>query len=142
MKRHAFGFCIALLAFFGSFYVSPIRFFNVAIGRGYNLNGSDKCSYLSTKSNHLIRLYASSCDYKTSERAVESVNKNLNEAIDIIEPAEKIKNRADSQRAVFVRRENDSRYFCLVRANENWVTDVCSPSLRHVLEFERQNFDK
>lgn len=144
MKRHLLGFCLALLTFFASFYISPIRFNNLGIGHGATTDGSDWCSFSYYISNQFVKVYSDSCDYQTTEKAIENVDKAVDKAVDIIEPLKKIelRNGRKIQRAIIVLQENNLRYFCILRADGNWRNNICSTSLRHVLEFEQQKFKK
>jgi hypothetical protein len=142
MKRHLLGFFVACLAFSGSFYVSPIRFTMVAMGHGYSTDGADWCSYYPHVSTYFVPLSTSMCNYGTNEAAINNVNKKAREAAEIIEPAREIKFGGETKiyRAVILLREGERQGFCIIRADKEWVTDICSPSLRHVSEFESQKF--
>lgn len=142
MKIHLLGFCIALLTFFGSFYFSPILFFGIGIGHGATTDGSDWCNFYPHVSNHFVQLYATSCDYHTTEQAVNNINKKVTNAFEIVESIKEIemKDGKKVQRAVIILQENDLRNFCIIKAHKNWVDDICSPSLRHIIEFERQKY--
>lgn len=144
MKKHLLGFCVALLTFFASFYISPIRFNSLGVGHGATTDGADWCSFSIQDSTHFVQLYAGSCDYQTAEKAKESINKNTNEAVEIIESVKEIElqNGRKIHRAIIKLEKNDLRYYCIIRSDENWIDDICSTSHRLILEFEQQKFKK
>ena len=142
MKKHLLGFCIAFFAFSGGFYISPIRFIDGGAGSGATRDGADWCSFSDYSSNHFVKVHTSSCDYKTAEKAKENIIKKVDDAAEIVEFVKEVElqDGRNIHRAVTVLNFNGLQYFCLNRADENWVNNVCSTSLRHVKEFEQKRF--
>lgn len=142
MKRHLPGVFIALVTFSAGFYLSPIRFISSGAGHGATTDGRYECRFSVHVSNHFVSLSFSSCNFESPEKAREILWRKANEASGTVTPASdfKLQHGSEIQRAVYALRYKDFRLYCMTRADGKWVDDICSTSLRHVLEFEQQAF--
>ncbi len=141
MKKHLLGFCVALFFAFASFYVSPIHFTEWIFLRDAEFNGSDESVNIIYYSNHFKKVYVSFAnDYKTKEAAGNKLDYQISQAVEIIEPVrEVIIMGYKVRRALFSRNDNHGYSYCLSIQNKNYLTNICSTSLRHIIEFEQQN---
>ncbi len=141
MKTHLLGFCVAIIVFFGAFYVSPIWFTNWIFLKDAKFNGSDESVNVIYSSNHFKKVYVSlGNDYKTKEAAGREFDFQLSNAAEIIEPAQEVISHGyNIRRAVFARNDNHGYSYCIIRQYENYLTNICSTSYRHVIEIEQQN---
>jgi hypothetical protein len=79
-------------------------------------------------------------DYKTKEAAGNKLDYQLSNAAEVIEPAREVtSNGYIFRRAVFARNDNHGYSYCISRQYENYLTNICSTSYRHVIEIEQQN---
>jgi hypothetical protein len=143
MKKHLLGICVALFFAFTSFYVSPIRFTEVAVGIGVTKDYKHTCHFYPQISNHFVRVYVDTCNLDTPELAKIYLDKAISNANEVIETSKE----SETQTGKIVRRSvigetnpYDGHIVCVIRHDEHWVTTICSTSLRHVLEFEQQKF--
>ena len=140
MKKHLCGFFIALTTFFVSFYISPIRFVSNGSGNGATADLVYDCSFSNNTSNHFSSVTRWRCDYKNPETAYKIFENEVSKTTGSVEPVTEIEleNGKFIHRAIGKFSRENLEFYCLVRADGDRVDDVCSPSLRHVREFEEQ----
>lgn len=140
MKKHLLGFFIALTTFFVGFYISPIRFIHSASGLGATSDLLFQCHYSNYFSNHFESVYLWSCNYESTKKAKEIFDKDLNDAIELIEPVteKKLQNGEVLYRTIILMSHNNQQFYCLIRANDVYEMKIASDSLRHIREFEEQ----
>jgi hypothetical protein len=144
MKKHFLGFGIALIAFFFSFIVSPIHFEGTAMGHGSNKDGGNYWIH-GFRSNWFIGLSSEGERYETPARTKEVFQESLKEFESVVEEIDlkNQKNDTTEKRAIviFYNQEKNLRGHCIIRTEEKVLYSICSTSLRHALEFEKQNFN-
>lgn len=141
MKKHFLKFLILIATFTLGLVLSPIRFDGTGMGHGMvDDNGIGSYWIHGYKSMYFVSLSNEGENFKTSERAIEVFKQRLQkpevEEIshqEVLEPSE--------TRAIihFQRRDNLEGY-CVLRVEKNSLQNICSTSLWHVLDFERQNY--
>ncbi len=141
MKKHLLGFCGALFFAVTSFYVSPIRFDTTALGIGTTKDGLGDCRFYPKLSNHFIKLSWNVCFFETQEQTVNYFSEEVGRLSDVSEETSetKVENNEQDRRAIVDLIKNNTHYFCIVRQDGHSVTDICSTSYRHIIEFEQQN---
>jgi hypothetical protein len=144
MKKHLFGICVALFFAVASFYVSPIQFYLTAMAQTMSFDGATGCHAYPHISNHFVQVFDNVCFYETTETAKYRIESKVDEFTGIIEPLNEFHdaNNKTYKRAVVRLERNGENYFCVVRQDRRSVTNICSTSLRHTLEFEQQEFVK
>jgi hypothetical protein len=144
MKKHLLGFCVALFFAFTSFYVSPIRFDTTALGIGSTNDGLGRCGFYPQYSNHFVQLFWNGCFFETKDQASNYFSEEIKRLSDLNEETAEIQveSKENHKRARVESDKDNKHFFCVIRQDERSVTDICSTSLRHTLEFEQQKFVK
>jgi hypothetical protein len=140
MKKHLLGFCVALFFAFTSFYISPIQFRQIGVGIGTTEDYIGDCHFYPYESTHFTRLSLSICFFENEAQTKNHSLKLDNKSSKIIEQEIEIKlgNNESIKRKMLGFEQNEIQFFCIIREYENAVTEICSTSLRHILEFEQQ----
>jgi len=127
MKRIFLGLCILICTFSVGFVWAPLRFINEGVGSAFAGSGSF-CSFGMYSSTQFERVESWSCsfeDYATEQQYLTEV-KSQGKVI------------SDDNEQILVQISAPESGYCSNRINEDIVASVCSKSLRHVVEFERQ----
>ncbi len=133
MKKHLLGTLIFLIAFIVSFLASPIHFTSFAGGSGYNF------SFTSYESTYFVKLSLSGETYETAEETKEAFESRINLYSEEIEKQEILK--LEENRAIITFQSKIyGQGSCAIRKEKIMLYHICSTSLRHVLEFEKQKF--
>jgi hypothetical protein len=122
--------------------ISPIRFWIGAIGHGSVKDGGGNFVLYGYTSSYFIDLVYTGEGYSTPEKTEEVFEGRVKEADIVLErtlkPYEggvKVGKRA---LAVFHNQESSKQYACVYWTHGRGLSGICSPSLMHVLSFERQ----
>jgi len=142
MKRHLLGILITLVAFSLGLFASPIRFDCVGMGHGdVDDNGVGSYWIHSYKSMYFVSLSHEGENYRTSERARAVFEKRAAkpESEEIVEQS--ILEQTEDRIIISVQTKNNLQGYCVIKTEENNLHSICSSSLQHTLEFEKQNFN-
>ncbi len=131
-----------LVAFAFGLVLSPIRFDAIGMGHGdVDDNGVGSYWIHSYESMYFVKLSNEGENYKTSEKAKEIFEKRIAKPTseEIVEQTlvEESKNRA----IISVKTKRNLQGYCVLKLERNVLESICSSSLRHILEFEKQNFN-
>ena len=133
MKRQLLGMLILTITFAIGFLTSPIRFSSFAVGLG------EHGGFTAYESTDFVKLSNTTERYETSEatkKALESHRKQFSNYIDKQEVLETGENRI----VISFEAEYIAQGFCVVRKEDYKLYEICSTSLWHVLEFEKQYY--
>lgn len=143
MKKHLLGFLIFLIAFGIGFWFSPIRFSSFAFGScshgsyiAFNSTDFEKLSLTKERYDSIEETTKSFEDHKREFQEIIILEKHYDYVYQDILVSEN--NRA----LVSYRTESGLKGYCSYRREETRIFEICSPSFRHVLEFEKQYFPK
>lgn len=132
MKRHVIGIAFFIGTILLGFGVAPIRFIREGVGSG-TVGGESFCSYSVYSSTQFGRVSSWSCGFEDSLnaekyfKAVESKSEIISTGVNQI----LVKNKTV-----------EANYFCRMYVEKNLVLDICSDSLKHLTEFEKQKSTK
>jgi hypothetical protein len=137
------GPVVALLAFVLGVVVSPIRFEKEGLGYGRMLDGGGGFSITSYRSSYFVKLSYAYGTHVSEEEANAIFDQQLAEAVQVIEVTSKLDEHGKTvgRRAVAILldTETDKHFACVFWTNGRLVYSINSPSLMHVLEFEKQS---
>jgi hypothetical protein len=133
MKKHFWGTLIFLVAFFIGFLASPVRFTNDIISCGV------RSTFTTYQSTYLERVVSEHTEYEEQKE----LDRDFDEQVKLY--SEYVKNQQilelKENRAVITFQTNDlGQRFCVIRKGNKELLGICSASLWHVLEFEKQKF--
>jgi hypothetical protein len=142
MKKHLLGFCVALFFAFNSFYVSPIHFDNTVLGIGTTNDGSGDCRFYPQYSNHFVQLFWDVCFFENQDQSSNYFSEEIKRLTALNEETAEIQfeSKENHKRARIESDKDNKHFFCVIRQDKRLVTELCSTSLRHTLEFEQQTF--
>ncbi len=120
MKKHFLGFGFALIAFFFSFFVSPIHFQGTAMGH------SSSSWIHGFSSNWFVGLSSEAESYETPMRTKKVFQERLKDFESVIEQTDlkNIKENTGEKRAIviFYNQEKNVRGTCIIRTEEKFYT--------------------
>ena len=129
---------LAIVTFVIGVAISPIRFDVESIGCGPH------SSFTSFRSSYFMQTSTGYISYDSEQEATDAFNKELNEALEVIELKPKVNKEGIliQQRALgkFYNKGTDEFYVMLFWREERSVCMISSRSRVHVKDFERQNF--
>lgn len=133
MKKHLLGILILIIAFVAGFLVSPIRFTSFAVGQ------TNRGWFTAYSSTYFVKLFLGGEKCETTEEAKVVFESRLKLYSEWVERQENLK--LEENRAVIKIQITDlGQQFCVIRNEKSMIYDICSASLEHVLEFEKQEF--
>lgn len=136
MKKLIGWLLVAALTFILGVLISPIRFWQIAIGCG-------KGSTVTFTSSYFVTLRSNVMGYDSVAEADAAFQDRLNKSVRVINQGEKFNNegRKIGPRALIVfNGEDNKQYFGVLWAEEKFLRCLYSTSLIHVLAFEEQRF--
>ena len=129
---------LAIVTFVIGVAISPIRFDVESIACGPHN------SFTSFRSSYFMQTSTGYISYDSEQEASDAFNKELNEALEVIELKPKVNKEGIliQQRALgkFYNKGTDEFYVMLFWREERSVRMISSRSCVHVKDFERQNF--
>lgn len=130
MKRQLLGALAAVLTFSAAFLVAPIRFVATGVGGGVTADLQTPCSFSTYSSTYFEKLSDWGCSFDDEDRAKEY----FKATIEKYHPIFVEENRA----VVSFPAPYGGTGYCLYKRYGRFRSEVCSLSLGHILEFERQ----
>lgn len=134
MKRHLLGFSLFLTTFAAGFLIAPIHFTKYATGQAAS------GPFATYQSTYFIKVAVGgfgSFDTAEETRAIFAGRVQLfSEYVLEQEILELDENRA----VIWIRTEHFGHGFCIIRKGKLNIFHMCSTSLGHVIEFEKQRF--
>ncbi len=127
---------IAIMTFIIGVVISPIRFdeTGIACGKG--------ASWRSYKSSYFVKLSSGGYRFPSARQADAGFQRQVNAAEEVIEQTPKLdKNGWQVGKravAIFSAGDRNEQIVCIFWTNGRWIEDICSVSLMHVLDFEKQ----
>lgn len=138
MKKHISGLLILLLTFTVGLLASPIRFDSLGTGHGATKDGGGYW-FAPYESTYFVKLIHEGENYNSSERAQEIFKARLAEPLtEVVE--QDILDLSEIRAVIFFKKRGNVQGYCSIRVEEKGLRNICSTSLRHVLEFERQKY--
>ncbi len=131
MRVHILGLCLAVFTFFVGFLISPIRFVKDGVGSGMISGHEFPCSVAAFSSTHLQQVVHWSCSFENERLAADHFSVTT-EKYAIISKS--------NTRFVVSFSANELTGYCVLRLDGSRRNDICSSSLKHILEFEKQRF--
>ena len=129
MKQYFLGSCLAVITFCIGFVSAPIRFVAMGSGHGSTADFEHPCYFIPYESNYFERVVLWSCSYNSESQATDSW----------VSEGEKYRIvSATEGRYVASYSIENKTYYCVLRVDGKRVTDLCSPSLRHIFALEEQ----
>lgn len=141
MKRITSSIPAALLTFIVGVVISPIRFKTEAMGHGVVADGGGIYSCIRFRSSYFMSLWFSREGYPSPQKAGEVFERKLANAVRVIERTPKLNERRDrvGERAVVIFvGDSGARYAGAFWTEGRVLYEIYSPSLTHVLDFEKQ----
>lgn len=143
MKKHLLGILILLITFGIGFLFSPIRFSVFAVGSGYH------GGFTAFESTDFVKLSLTKEPYESVDEANNSFEEHKRESEEIVILGKhydfiyrNVLVSENDRVLVFNRTEVGYKSYCSIRKYENRIYEICSESLWHILEFEKQYFPK
>ena len=125
--------------------ISPIRFSLDGIGHGRVLDGGGFFGIKCYTSTYFIKLWFSRSKYQSAEKANEVFATAVGSAVKVIERGPKYnrQGRLVGQRAVAILldTERNEQYSSVLWTDGEMLFSIYSPSMTHVLQFERYRND-
>ena len=141
--RYLRGPLVALLAFVIAVLASSIRFSEESTAYGRVIDGGGKFSVKSYRSSYFVELTLAHFGYSSSEKANAAFDQNVAEAVEVTEITPKLDEfgKVVGRRAVVTAFNEDRTgyYACVFWTNGKSLLAITSPSLTHVLDFEKQH---
>lgn len=143
MKRLLRHLLFALLTFIIGVVLSPIRFYEAGIGCGRMPDGHGY-SIRGYRSSYFVKLWVEHAGYSSAEKANEVFQRLVKEGIEVIERTPKFDREGQKvgERMVIISSpDQNGRYACVLWTDKTILNAICSSSLMHVLEFEKNQTD-
>ena len=141
--KHLRRLLVALAAFVAGVALTPIRFHVEGMGCGRMLDGSGGFSVTSHSSSYSVSLSFAHESYKSPEKTNEAFDHYIHDAVRVIELTPRLDQKGITvgRRAVamFFNREVNQPVACVFWTDGKFLHSIHSPSLLHVIEFEKQN---
>ena len=139
--KHLRRLLVALTTFALSATLTPIRFEMEGWGCGRVIDGGGGFSSTAYSSSYSVRLSFAHFGYHSKEKANEVFDRNLSEAVRVIETTTKLNDKGEAvgRRAVtiYFDPETKQRFASVSWTEDRIIHSIDSPSLLHVLEFEK-----
>jgi hypothetical protein len=140
--RHLLRLLVAVLAFAIGVAVSPIRFELKGMGCGKMIDGGGGFGIRTYRSSDNVELYFASGGYASTEKTNEVFDRQVGEATQVLELTPKLdaNGKEAGRRAVviFLDKETNENYASVIWTDGWRIVSIDSPSLWHVLEFEKR----
>jgi hypothetical protein len=130
MKRQLLGVLVAVVTFWGAFRLAPIRFVSTGVGNGLTWDLKNPCSFSTYSSTYFEKLSYWGCSFENKDRAREYFRATIAKYDPILVE--------ESRTVVRFPTPDDRTGYCVFKLDGRFRREVCSLSLEHVLEFERQ----
>ena len=141
MGRHLIRVLVAVLTFTIGVAVSPIRFTLEILGHGVVEDGGGDFAVAGYRSSYFVKLWRSGEAYDTPEKANQVFQQRLQEAVKILERTPKLSEGGVKvgERAVVIiyNKALDEQHACVLWTEGRALVEIYSPSLMHVLDFEK-----
>lgn len=141
MGRHLIRVLIAVLTFTIGVAISPIRFTLEILGHGIVEDGGGAFAVAGYRSSYFVKLWRSGEVYDTPEKANLVFQERLKEAVKVLERAPKFSEGGSKvgERAVAIiyNKARDEQHACVLWTEGRVLVEIYSPSLMHVLDFEK-----
>ena len=135
MKKHIWRLLIFLVAFSIGFIASPIRFSEFAMGSGM------RGGYTAYSSTYFKKVGFGYQPYETIEEADEAFGEQVKLFSEYVWN-QKVLETGETRAIISFEAEYSGLGFCVLRKEKTYVYTICSTSLGHVREFEKQKFSK
>jgi hypothetical protein len=129
MRRHLIGFLFFVVTSAGSFWTSPVRFSELGRGSGLTRDLQHPCYFSFYGSSWWKNVTLSNCSFENDQDALDDWIKAGSEGAIISETP---------GRYVTSYVLEETTYYCTLLVEKKGRTDICSPSLSILLEFEKQ----
>lgn len=140
MKKHLFGVLLLLLTFALGLVLSPISFSQTSnLCRAVTHDGDSKWVH-GYRSTYLIRLFHEGEKYESKSRAKQVYKKRLIKAESEEIKYQEVLEQIDMRTVIHFERKDKLQGYCIFRVENDELRNICSTSLWHVLEFEKQNY--
>ena len=140
--RYLRGPLVALLAFAIGVAVSPIRFKLEGMACGKMIDGGGGFGVRTYRSSVNVKLYFASGGYASTEKTNEVFDRQVREAVQVLELTPKLDaaGKETGRRAVVILldKETNENYASVFWTDRSRILSIDSPSLAHVLEFEKR----
>jgi len=127
------GTLIFLVAFFTGFLASPVRFSSFAVGSG--LHGGFT-AYVST---YFEKVNCEREPYETTEEVDAAFNERINLLSKYVK-SQQILELKENRAVIIFQTDYISNGYCVIRKRNMMLYNICSTSLWHAVEFEKQKF--
>src|ERR1044072_3605552 len=145
MGRHLIRVLIAVLPFTIGVAISPIRFTLEILGHGVVEDGGGDFAVAGYRSSYFVKLWRSGEVYDTPEKAEQVFQERLKEAVKVLERTPKLGAGGDKvgERAVAIihNKVRDEQHAYVLWTEGRVLVEIYSPSLMHVLDFEKHQGD-
>ena len=129
MKFNGFRPVLFVITFMIGFWVAPIRFTSIVTGSGALTGGNNSCRFSIYSSDYFEELSRWSCAFESESLALEY--------FESLSPANRIILENDSY-LLFQIAEPRGDFYCSSRHDGRIIINICSHSIKHILEYERQ----
>jgi hypothetical protein len=129
MKLAEIGPVLFVFTFIVGFWAAPIRFVSTGSGSGALTGGNNFCAISDYSSTYFEELSRWSCTFDTESQALDY--------FESLPRSNTIIRQTDSYLLLLIQNPTDG-YYCSIRRDGRFITNICSHSLKHVTQFERQ----
>lgn len=140
MKRHLLGIIFLIVAFSFGLIMSPIRFDGTAMGHGYVKDGDGSYWIHGFKSMYFVGLSDEGEQYETAEKTKEIFERRLIKAESEEILSQKVLEKSEMRAIIQFQTKDNLQGYCIYRIEEYGLRNICSTSLWHILEFEKQSY--
>lgn len=142
MKKHFLGTLILVTTFAIGLALSPIRFNGTVMGHGMvDDNGIGSYWIHGYESMYFVKLSNEGENYKTVEKAREFFEKRIIKPSSEEISEQTLIQRSDNRAVIHLITKSKSQGYCVIRLKDNLLESICSTSLWHVLDFEKQHYE-
>lgn len=136
MRKHILGILLLIITFGIGFWASPIRFSSFAVG------SSEHGGYIAFESTDFVKLSLTTGRFENSREAKESFENLKKRFSNFIDYKQSIIDTEENRVILSLEEENYGQGFCIVKKENYKLYEICSTSLWHSIEFEKQYFSK
>ena len=120
--------------------VSPIRFTSTEIAHGVVLDGGGFFWVHKYRSMYFVDLWHEGAGYETAEKAAAAFEADVGNPDPQIFLDTEILERTAERALIHVERRDGLQGYCILKVKDTSTRRICSTSLIHILDFERQKY--
>ena len=140
MKRHFLGFSTFIIFFSVGLLCSPIRFELTMMAHGAVKDGGGFYWLYKYRSMYFIDLFNEGGKYESNEKAKEIMKNRVENPLSDEIVKQDILKQSEERIIIHFQTKDKLEGYCIFTVENDGLDNICSTSLWHILEFEKQTY--